>query len=69
LVSYIDTVREVGIFQSEKRYFEEVAVGTGLMANERHWCRHPLAFLVEAADDICYAVIDIEDGYELGYLR
>lgn len=33
-----------------------------------HWCRHPLAFLVEAADDICYRIIDIEDGYELDYL-
>ena len=30
------------------------------------WCRHPLAFLVEAADDICYGIIDIEDGYALG---
>lgn len=32
------------------------------------WCRHPLAFLVEAADDISYRVIDIEDGFRLGYL-
>jgi dGTPase len=32
------------------------------------WSRHPLAFLVEAADDICYRIMDIEDGYELGYL-
>lgn len=32
------------------------------------WSRHPLAFLVEAADDICYAIVDIEDGYDLGYL-
>jgi dGTPase len=36
---------------------------------EQYWCRHPLAFLVEAADDICYAIIDIEDGYELDYLN
>src|SRR5262249_31589472 len=36
--------------------------------HEPYWSRHPLAFLVEAADDICYAIIDIEDGYELGYL-
>ena len=33
-----------------------------------YWSRHPLAFLVEAADDICYAIIDIEDGFALGYL-
>ena len=28
--------------------------------------RHPLAFLVEAADDICYNIIDLEDGCNLG---
>lgn len=27
------------------------------------WYRHPLAFLVEAADDICYSIIDLEDGF------
>jgi len=32
------------------------------------WHRHPLAFLVEAADDICYRVIDIEDGFRLGHI-
>jgi dGTPase len=30
------------------------------------WARHPLAFLVEAADDICYSIIDLEDGCGLG---
>ncbi len=30
------------------------------------WARHPLAFLVEAADDICYTIIDLEDGRRLG---
>src|SRR3546814_1502535 len=30
------------------------------------WQRHPLAYLVEAADDICYRVIDVEDGVKLG---
>ena len=30
------------------------------------WARHPLAFLVEAADDICYNIIDLEDGSTLG---
>lgn len=31
------------------------------------WPRHPLAFLVEAADDICYSILDIEDGFRLGH--
>jgi len=33
---------------------------------ENCWMRHPLAFLVEAADDICYSIIDLEDGCTLG---
>ena len=33
---------------------------------EVHYQRHPLAFLVEAADDICYTIIDFEDGINLG---
>ncbi len=33
---------------------------------EKQWTRHPLAFLVEAADDICYHIIDLEDGCNLG---
>jgi dGTPase len=60
-----------GFFKSEEGYFYDVANQLGLDQPEHedpYWCRHPLAFLVEAADDICYKIIDIEDGYELGYL-
>ena len=32
------------------------------------WARHPLVYAVEAADDICYALIDLEDAVELGHL-
>lgn len=61
---------KVGFFASEEPYFNEVADKLGLLrrGHESYWSRHPLAYLVEAADDICYAIIDIEDGYELGYL-
>src|SRR5690606_8567409 len=47
--------------------FAETATHLGLkpMSNGA-WCRHPLAFLVEAADDICYNIIDLEDGCRLG---
>jgi dGTPase len=31
----------------------------------KQWCRHPLSYLMEAADDICYAIIDLEDGVEM----
>jgi dGTPase len=63
--------KKPGFFKAEERYFHEVADCLGLERRDcdaSSWCRHPLAFLVEAADDICYRIIDIEDGYELGYL-
>ena len=59
-----------GFFQAEAELFEEVATEVGLerrgAPGERYWCRHPLAFLVEAADDICYHIVDLEDGFKLG---
>ncbi len=61
--------KKYGFFQSEKKIFRELAEITGLRKlsdNEALWCRHPLAFLVEAADDICYNIIDFEDGCRLG---
>ena len=64
--------RKYGFFQAEKEIFKEVADATGLdcMKNKRSywWCRHPLTFLVEAADDICYRVMDLEDGFRLGLI-
>lgn len=59
--------RKFGFFQSEKDAFSDVAGDLGLIRNDREcWCRHPLAFLVEAADDICYSIIDLEDGCRMG---
>jgi dGTPase len=51
--------------------FETVATETGLRRRDGEplaWFRHPLAWLVEAADDICYRIIDIEDGHREGHL-
>ncbi|HET7179504.1 MAG TPA: dNTP triphosphohydrolase [Chryseosolibacter sp.] len=59
--------KKFGFFHSEKHAFEEVARDLSLPETIRGaWSRHPLAFLVEAADDICYSVIDLEDGCRLG---
>jgi dGTPase len=59
--------KKFGFFQSEKESFRDVAADLGLIeAQQGAWCRHPLAFLVEAADDICYSIIDLEDGCRLG---
>lgn len=73
-----DSTKKHGFFQSELDLMEEVANVVGLLrrpellgADQRPltaWCRHPLVYLVEAADDICYRILDIEDGYRLGYV-
>jgi dGTPase len=59
-----------GVFQSELAYFHEIAKNTGLLSKDEDWyCRHPLVYLMEAADDFCYALIDLEDGLEMGLLQ
>ena len=55
------------IFHSEKEIFEEVFNYLGLK-KEGEFIRHPVSFLMEAADDLCYRILDIEDGVELGIL-
>ncbi|WP_417832648.1 deoxyguanosinetriphosphate triphosphohydrolase [Terasakiella sp.] len=56
--------KKAGFCQSEKEIFEKVARRLGLIrrGDDHLWCRHPLAYLMEAADDICYRVADLEDG-------
>ena len=64
------SAKKQGFTAADRGSFETVAATVGLIARDNHhamWCRHPLAFLVEAADDISYRVIDIEDGYRLGH--
>ena len=64
--------KKYGFFQGDKKFFKEVAETLGLKSNsvngELRYARHPLAFLVEAADDICYTIIDFEDGINLGLI-
>ena len=62
--------KKYGFFQTDKEFFKEVADELGLIPNKSGndigYERHPLAYLVEAADDICYTIIDFEDGINLG---
>jgi dGTPase len=62
--------KKYGFFQTDKAFFKEVATELGLIPNKSGndigFERHPLAYLVEAADDICYTIIDFEDGINLG---
>ncbi|WP_394747768.1 deoxyguanosinetriphosphate triphosphohydrolase [Spongiimicrobium salis] len=64
--------KKFGFFQSEKNTFKEVAEELGLLQTRKGkdigYSRHPLTYLVEAADDICYTIIDFEDGINLGLI-
>ncbi len=64
--------KKYGFFQNEKAFFKDVAEEMGLLPHtiggEVTYSRHPLTFLVEAADDICYTIIDFEDGINLGLI-
>jgi len=58
-----------GCYQSELALLEQIAGKLGLpRLDEQRWARHPLVYLMEAADDICYALIDLEDGLEMELL-
>ena len=62
--------KKYGFFQNEKDIFTEIANELGLeKENGKGFSRHPLTFLVEAADDICYTIIDFEDGINLGLVE
>lgn len=65
--------KKFGFFQTEKSEFADVIKHNNLIKlindDEMHYfSRHPLAFLMEAADNICYRIIDLEDGFKLNYL-
>lgn len=65
-------LKKFGIFQSELPLFAEAAKSLGLPAEQlgtdTWWRRHPLVFVVEAADDICYNIVDLEDAFTTGEL-
>mgnify|MGYP001156006492 FL=1 len=61
-----------GFFQSEKETFQRIAEELQLIRlgdQPLRYARHPLVYIVEAADDICYEIMDIEDAYKLRILE
>lgn len=56
--------KKPGFFSAERGYVDELCALLGLAPG----VRHPLAYLTEAADDICYAIVDLEDGYGAGLI-
>lgn len=59
-----------GFFHSERDEFTRIADEVGLIrrGTDLVFSRHPLVYLVEAADDICYEIMDIEDSHKLKIL-
>ena len=65
--------RKFGFFRSEVPDFERIARELGILRlpapdGAVRYARHPLVYLVEAADDICYEIMDIEDAHKLKLL-
>ena len=62
-----------GFFQSEAETFRKIADELGMVCKNKNrsqlrYCRYPLVYLMEAADDICYEIMDIEDSHKLKIL-
>ncbi len=63
--------KKYGFFQSEQASFQAMADELGMIQTQNNpliYKRHPLVYLVEAADDICYSIIDLEDAHRLKIL-
>lgn len=62
-----------GFFHDEQDYFRRIATELGMICKDTSedglcYARHPLVYLTEAADDICYEIMDIEDAHKLKLL-
>lgn len=63
--------KKFGFFQAQKDVFQSIANKTGMLLESNEpiiYKRHPFVWLVEAADDICYSIIDVEDSQRLGII-
>lgn len=62
-----------GFFTTEENDYQKIADELGIIRTSKEgeaskYVRHPLVYLVEAADDICYQMMDIEDAHKLKLL-
>jgi len=63
--SYQTEKSKFGYFQAEKKTFYQLFKNHALVYDEDNFFRHPFVYLLEAADDICYHIIDMEDAHKL----
>lgn len=57
-----------GVFFTEKKYLDKIMKTCDLVHNDREYFRHPLSYLMEAADSICYLIMDIEDAIQKDWI-
>ncbi len=68
--SAAEGISKFNVYQTELPFIQAIAQELGLPeCGDNHWARHPLSYLMEAADDICYAILDLEDAVEIGLLE
>ena len=61
--------KKYNIFHSEIETFKKVMDGCGIICLDEEknvYSRHPLSYMMEAADDICYLILDMEDAHKRG---
>lgn len=58
-----------GVFYTERKLFDNIVKCCHMQKKDGTIMRHPLSFLVEAADSICYGVMDLEDGFNMQWYR
>ena len=62
-------VHKHGVFYTEKEALDEIITECKLISDNGSICRHPLAFLMEAADSICYYIMDVEDAIQKQWIK
>lgn len=64
----LSSEKKPGLFQCDLKNYKKITDGLKIPQKEEgdRWYRYPLAFLTEAADDICYTIMDLEDGFNHG---
>lgn len=62
-------VHKHGVFYTEKDALDEIITECKLISDNGTICRHPLAFLMEAADSICYYIMDVEDAIQKQWIK
>ncbi len=64
--------KKYNIFHSEKETFKKVMDNCGIICLDEDnfvYVRHPLSYMMEAADDICYLILDMEDAHKRGIVE